>query len=284
MEGAPSRTAMMVAAYRARASRNTPQLCSDPWAAALAGDEGPRLATELDASQPEMELWIAVRTAFIDRHVRHLVGPRCGFEQVVILGAGLDTRAARLADPGVRFFEVDHPATGAEKRRRTAALPGFPTDAATYVPCDFERDDFLDGLVRAGFRTDAPAAIVWEGVACYLTEPAVRATLRRVATGCHPRTSIVFDTIGKKMVAGSSRHEEDREAARMVDALSEPVRWGIDDPLPVLFEEGFRKVAVHSFDQATLDLTGTYDRARRWRFQSLTTASVAAPERPEAAP
>lgn len=270
---------MMVAAYRARASRKPNPLFADPWADALAGDEGRKLADQMDVLQPPMELWIAVRTASIDRRVRHLVGPRCGFSQVVILGAGLDTRAARLAAPGVRFFEVDHPATQAEKQRRMAALPGFDRAAARYVGCDFERDDFLDGLVRAGFRADQPAAFVWEGVACYLTETAVRATLHRVASGCEPRTSIMFDTIGRKMVAGTSKNEEDREAGKMVDALAEPVMWGTDDPLPLLYEEGFRKVVATTFDQAGLHLTGTYDRARRWRFQLLVTASVAAPER-----
>jgi hypothetical protein len=54
-----------------------------------------------------------------------------------------------------------------------------------------------------------------------------------------------------------------------------PIRWGTDDPLPLLYEEGFRRVQVTSFDEAALDLTGTYDRQRRWRFQSLVTARVA---------
>jgi methyltransferase (TIGR00027 family) len=278
MQGMPSKTAMMVAAYRARASQRPDPLFVDPWADALAGAEGYALAEQMDALQPPMELWIAVRTAFIDRRIRHLVGPRCGVPQVVILGAGLDTRAARLAREGVRFFEVDHPATQAEKHRRTAALPGYPNEAAVRVPCDFERDDFLEGLTRAGFRTDAPAAIVWEGVSCYLTEAAVRATLGKIARGCAPRTSVVFDTIGTKMVRGTSKNAEDRDTSRMVDALAEPVQWGTDDPLPLLFEEGFRKVVATTFDEVALDLTGTYDRTRRWRFQHMVTASVAAPE------
>jgi len=278
MQGTASKTAMMVAAYRARASRRPNPLFDDPWADALAGSEGHALAEQMDALQPSMELWIAVRTAFIDRRIRHFVGPRCGFTQVVILGAGLDTRAARLARPGVRFFEVDHPATQAEKHRRTAALAGFPNDAAVRVPCDFERDDFLDVLVGAGFRADAPAAIVWEGVSCYLTEAAVRGTLGRIARGCASRTSVVFDTIGTKMVKGTSKNPEDLDTSRMVDALAEPVQWGTDDPLPLLFEEGLRKVAATTFDEAGLDLTGTYDRSRRWRFQHMVTASVAAPE------
>ena len=275
---------MMVAAYRARASAAADPVCSDPWAQWLATEQGYALARSLDALQPEMELWIAVRTAFIDRHLRHQLGPRCQIPQAVILGAGLDTRAARLATPGVRFFEVDHPDTQAEKRRLTAALPEYPTSAACYVACDFESEDFLSRLQASGFDPAQPAAFVWEGVACYLTEEAVRATLSRIARGCAPRSSVVFDTVGRKLVGGTSSYAEDQQTRGMVDELGEPVRWGTDDPLPLLFEEGFRKVSATTFDQAALDITGTYDRQRRWRFQHIVVASVASPELPDATP
>ncbi len=263
---------MMVAAYRARATANDSPFCRDPWAAALAGDEGLALADAFDRLQPEMELWVAIRTAWLDRAIADILA--AGARQVVLLGAGLDTRAARLHADGVRFFEVDHPNTQAEKRRRIDELPEYPRDAATYVACDFERDDFLDRLAASGFAPREPAALVWEGVTPYLTEAAVRATLRRIATHCHRATTVLFDTVGRRMADGATRHDGDRETLSMVGTLGEPIRWGTNDPLPLLYEEGFRKVRVTSFDEAALDLTGTYDRERRWRFQSLVAASV----------
>src|SRR5438552_3949868 len=98
-----SRTALMVAAYRARASSREAPLCDDPWAAALAGEDGAAVAAAYDAVYPHMELWVAVRTAFLDERVRRLTA-RGGVTQVALLGAGFDTRAARLAREGVRFF------------------------------------------------------------------------------------------------------------------------------------------------------------------------------------
>ena len=77
-----------------------------------------------------MELWLALRVAYLDRLVG-LAVDRLSIRQVVILGAGYDTRAARLPRAGVRFFEVDHPATQAAKRERLAQLDGYPVDAAT---------------------------------------------------------------------------------------------------------------------------------------------------------
>jgi methyltransferase (TIGR00027 family) len=270
-----SKTAQMVAAYRARATARGDGICDDPWAAALAGDDGPELAARFDETFPPMERWLALRAGFLDRQVRRLT--RGGVAQVVILGAGLDTRAVRLARDGVRFFEVDHPATQADKRARVAALAGYDADAAIYVACDFERDDFLDRLVADGFDAAAPAVIVWEGVAPYLTEAAVRATARRVATGCHPETALLFDYLSKRLVTRARVQDSDEQMLDYVAGLGEPVRWGANDVLPLLYEAGFGYARSISFDEIDLWLTGTYDRARMFRFQHIAIARVTAP-------
>jgi methyltransferase (TIGR00027 family) len=222
-----------------------------------------------------MELWIAVRTAFLDDEVRKTTAP-----QVVILGAGLDTRAARLARPGLRCFEVDRPDTQADKRARLSALAGYPTFAATYVGCDFEQDDFLERLQAAGFAAGEPALVLWEGVTYYLSEPAVRATLRRVAHGCHPDTTLVFDSIQRRLIDAQRITDEQRQMLDHLDALGEPFRFGINDLVPLLYEEGFRHVRTVSFDEACLSLTGSYARERQFRFQRFTLASRRPPPRP----
>src|SRR5450631_3593198 len=89
---AASRTALMVAAYRGRATAREHPACNDPWAAALAGADGLALAAAYDKVYEHMELWTAVRAEYFDRCVRTLTGLQR--PQVVLLGAGLDTRAA----------------------------------------------------------------------------------------------------------------------------------------------------------------------------------------------
>jgi methyltransferase (TIGR00027 family) len=263
----------MIAAFRGRASARERPLIRDPWAEALAGAEGPALADAFETHFPAFELWVAVRTAYLDAHVDRWTSAPFDFRQVVVLGAGLDTRAARLARAGVKFFEVDHPATQAEKLARLTALPHYPLDAANFVPCDFETDDFVDRLVAAGFDVGAPALIVWEGVVPYLTEPAIRATLRRITTACEPRTVLVFDYIMRRIAEGKDIREEDAKNRELLGTLGEPVKFGTNDPLPLLFEEGFRHVRCVSFDEICLSFTGTYDRARTFRFQHVATAS-----------
>jgi methyltransferase (TIGR00027 family) len=267
----------MVAAYRGRATASKQPVCNDPWAARLAGEEGRELARGYDETFPPMELWIALRTAFLDEQVRRLTSAPEACAQIVLLGAGLDTRAARLARSGVRFFEVDRAETQREKLAALARLPGYPVDAATYVACDFEHEDFLDRLASAGFDGAAPALFVWEGVTAYLTEPVVRATLRRIATGTHPRSVVAFDHLRRKIVAGEVRATRDLESRAFVADIGEPLRFGIDYPLPLLYEEGFRRVRMLTFDEICLDLTGGYDRARAFRFQGMVLATRDAP-------
>jgi methyltransferase (TIGR00027 family) len=266
----------MVCAYRARASKWAKPLFVDPWAEALAGREGHELAAAADRKFPALELWLALRVAYLDRLVGCAID-QLSIRQVVILGAGYDTRAARLPRAGVRFFEVDHPATQAAKRERVAQLDRYPIEAATYTTCNFEREDPLACLAATGFVAREPALVLWEGVVSYLTESAVRATATRLATGLDPRSVVTFDFFGKKYAAGEARSDLDRESRAYLGELGEPIRYGSDDVLPLLYECGFRWVRSLDFNELALELIGDYQRDRQFRFQHLALAAVQPP-------
>ncbi len=263
----------MVAAYRGRASAGPTPICDDPWALRLAGPEGEALSHRWDEHSPSMELWMGLRTRYIDDCVARALA--AGVRQVVILGAGLDTRAARLAREGVRFFEVDQPASQSDKRVRLSRFDGYPIDATTFVPCDFERDDFVDRLESAGFEREQEACLVWEGVIYYLAEPAARATLERIAAELHPKSLLIFDYLNTKMARSSPRlRAEDRAMKGIIEELGEPMQFGIDDPTPLMAESGYRFLRTVSFDELALEYTGTYARERFFRFQSIGLASA----------
>lgn len=263
-----SRTALLVASYRARHTQRG--LCDDPWAALLAGADGAEVAAQMDEAAPHLGLWIGVRTAYLDAALHAHLGT---MRQVVILGAGLDTRAARLATPGVRYFEVDAPASQAEKRARLAELDAYPQDAATYVPCDFETQDFLAQLTAHGFDADVPALVIWEGVSYYLTEAAVLATLERLGR-LAKGSRVLFDHVGKRFIAGQTTSEEDAETKARLRSMGEPMIWGSDHVLPLLVASGFDDVRIDTFDEACLRHEGSYARERRFRFQFLVEARV----------
>lgn len=122
---------------------------------------------------------VALRGAMIDRALVDAVSEGC--RQVVIIGAGLDTRAHRLsALMGLPLFEVDHPATQAHKRDRTARLPA-PLARLHYVPTDLAEADLARALDAAGHDRNARTTWLWEGVIFYLTRGQVEATLAAIA-------------------------------------------------------------------------------------------------------
>jgi len=266
----------MVCAYRARASRWPVPLFVDPWAEPLAGSEGHAIARDMDLRFPPLEVWLALRVAYLDRLVGIAVD-RLSVRQIVILGAGYDTRAARLPRAGVRFFEVDHTATQAAKRERLAALDGYPVDAATYVTCNFETDDPVARLAASGFDLHEPALVLWEGVVSYLAEDAVRTTASRLATRLDPRSLLAFEFLGKNYGTGAKVQPQDVGTRALFGDLDEPIRFGTDDVLPMLYDCGFRWVRVLDFNELALELLHDYQRERQFRFQRLALAAVQMP-------
>src|SRR4029450_13815964 len=108
---------------------------------------------------------VLARSRYVEEALVPLLGG--GLDQVIILGAGFDTTALHHADSGCRFFEVDHPATQAEKRAILARTPGLGRDIA-FGPVDFAKDDLAQALMAAGFETSRPALVSWLGVTMYL--------------------------------------------------------------------------------------------------------------------
>jgi methyltransferase (TIGR00027 family) len=109
---------------------------------------------------------LATRVLWHDAQLRASLD--AGVQQVAVVGAGYDTRSWRLRREGVRFFELDHPATQADKRRRA------PSPAPTYVEADLNNDDAGQALVRQGLDPAQPTHFIVEGVTMYLSEDVVR--------------------------------------------------------------------------------------------------------------
>ena len=163
-EGTASHTARSVAARRLEYDRVAAPY-GDPAAdEALTGD----VADGLVPPRNRMHEYIRARTAFFDRVVVSSIDR--GVAQVVIGGAGYDGRAFRYAKAGVRWFEVDHPATQADKLERVTRL-GLATPQVRFIPADFTADPVAEPLLAAGLDPARPALFLFEGVAVYLERP-----------------------------------------------------------------------------------------------------------------
>ncbi|GAB3881997.1 hypothetical protein GCM10029964_039010 [Kibdelosporangium lantanae] len=123
-----------------------------------------------------------VRCRYMDDVVRTEIAR--GARQLVVLGAGLDSRAHRMVDAlaGATVYEVDHPVMSAHKQVRV--LAAFGADAlnqAVHVPADLERQDLGEVLTAAGHDPETRSVVVWAGVTPYLEPAAVARTLRWMA-------------------------------------------------------------------------------------------------------
>ena len=164
-DGQPSRTAQGVAASRRQFERLLTPF-GDP-----AADD--RLATDvagpltLDGNQ-DMMRYLRARTAFFDRVVVNALGRNV--RQVVSVAAGYDGRALRYAKPGVRWFEVDHPDTQADKLLRLERL-GIGVAHVAFIPADLARIDVASPLLESGWRPDAPSLCCARGWPCIWSAP-----------------------------------------------------------------------------------------------------------------
>jgi methyltransferase (TIGR00027 family) len=203
-------TATMVAVARAVATEDTDPLINDPFAAPLVRAVGIDFFTRVvdreispaDAGETaDMELQtetdsLAVRTRFFDDFFINAAA--AGIGQAVILAAGLDARAYRLAwAAGTVVYEVDQPTVIKFKTDTMAQLGAEPTTERRTVSIDL-RDDWPAALRESGFDDTKPAAWSAEGLLMYLPPEAqdrlfdhitaLSAPGSQLATEYHPDT------------------------------------------------------------------------------------------------
>ena len=160
---------------------------------------------------------ILARTPFFDDQV--LAAVRAGVPQVVICGAGYDDRALRFRSPGTRFFELDHPATQADKARRLRAMG--VVRGAVLVPADFRDADVATVLAAAGHDPSQPTLFLCEGLLIYLDQPVIR----RLLTGLRSRAGL-----GSSLAASLATHPSGLDSAQVAAALNADRRHGDTEP------------------------------------------------------
>ncbi|HTU62604.1 MAG TPA: SAM-dependent methyltransferase [Polyangiales bacterium] len=254
--GRPSLTASYVALARAIATHDSElaAVCQDPWAERLLPSllGGPlaraarsRLAPQLFALSRAgllgMADHMAVRTRLIDEAVAEGVAE--GARQLVLLGAGLDSRAHRLpALAESTVFEVDFPSTQAFKRERARALPRCAR-VLRYVPCDFEREPLRQTLLAQGFEPQRASVWVWEGVTMYLSEAAIASSLDAIAELSAPHSRLALTYL--EPFAAEVHRALIALAMSALAAVSEPVH-SMFDPVKMaqlLTEHGFETLS-----------------------------------------
>ena len=133
------------------------------------------LKEKVEAKSAGLYEYVIARTAYFDEL---FVNARKDNRQIVVLGAGYDSRAYRFPGHGA-IFEVDTPATQ-QRKRSILQANGIDLTKAQFVAVDFERDDLFARLAESGYDFGQPSLFLWEGVLLYLSSEAVDSTLRAI--------------------------------------------------------------------------------------------------------
>ncbi len=169
---------------------------------------------------------LAARTRFFDGAVEGAMAE--GTPQIVIVGAGYDDRALRFRTPGVRFFEVDHPATQDDTARRLRALPGAPAGPAL-VAADLGEDDVGAALADAGHDAARRSLFVCEGILVYLDAASVTRVLSALRRVAHPTAALA---------ASLAVHADGLDSARVVAAANARRLTGESEPWRTILPAG----------------------------------------------
>lgn len=250
-------TARWTAAARARESKRADRLFEDPFAAALAGSEGRALLRDMEQVTGTFREnpYLALRTHFVDRVASaHIANGRPA--QVVLLAAGLDTRAYRLQWPaGTVLYELDQSAAPAHKHEYLTARGAQTNCTVRTAQAELDHSgDWPDRLHSLGFDASAPTLWLAEGLLVYLDHADVDDLIRRLTHASALGSRLATDTLNSSIYQQPWAQSQ----LNLLQARGTPWRSSIDDPEEHLTRYGWA---------ARAELPGNDPRtAERWPF------------------
>jgi len=243
----PSTTAQNVAFVRALESQKPEgeRIYYDQYAIKFLSPEYLKFL-EISIQSPEKAVFpgvqnsLVARARFIDDLIEKLI--KEGLMQLVILGAGYDSRAYRIEGlKKIRIFEVDHPVTQNVKLTKIKEALGSHPEYVTYVPADLETEDFGQRLMEHGYERLKKTLFIMEGLLYYLPSHTVERILSFIAKNSSMGSAIVFDYIPESSVGGINARcgtlctacdqEALKKAREDLKQQGEPYKFGIKEEM-----------------------------------------------------
>lgn len=252
----PSGTAAGVAFLRAIEAQkpDAERVCYDPYARTLIPGGISYTLSKLvvdsglyDRMSPGAVSFVVGRERYIDDFLKTRLTE--GLDQIVILGAGFDTRAYRIAGmEKTRVFEIDQAATQEVKLTRLKKVIDPLPANVTFLPVDFNTQSLGERLQSAGYNEQGKTLFIWQGVTYFLTAEGVDSTLDFIANHAGPGSAVIFDYFYNEVLRDPRRNDVKmmRRAARMT---GEEYLFGIDEGQiePFLTQRGFCDVRNVTF-------------------------------------
>jgi len=239
---AGSVTAEGVALIRASESAKpeNERICYDPYAIrfippeilahfrTLSPEQQEASRAAYDREFPGQRNSIASRVRFFDDTIEEEIAS--GTRQIVIVGAGFDSRPYRIEEiRRARVFEVDRAEIQKVKKTTVAQIFGSLPSHVTYLPIDLAAGSLFAALVGAGFDRTQRALFVMEGLLYYLPPALVRQLLGEIAGMTAPGSKILLDCLPQSVVDGTHPTVVAQNSRRHVEYVGEPFLFGIPD-------------------------------------------------------
>ena len=182
-----------------------------------------------DQMMPGVNGAIVARIRFIDEYLLECI--TAGFKQLVIIGAGYDTRAYRFEDvkKNLKVFEVDHPVTQQFKVKKIKEIFETLPDHVCYVPVVFGTDRFDQRLLESGYNQKLKTLFIVEGLLMYVPPPAVDGLLSFVVNASGPGSSFVADYFADSVIDGTCPLKEAQVLRQFVGSEGAPLQFGIKE-------------------------------------------------------
>ncbi|MDR3645384.1 MAG: SAM-dependent methyltransferase [Clostridia bacterium] len=197
--------------------------------------------------------YVVARTKYIDGEFRQALND--GFEQILIFGAGYDSRAIRFQSSAkdIRLFELDTSETQSSK----IAWFGhngirFPANL-TFIPIDFDTQSLADRLDACGFERGRRTLFLLEGLTMYLEPGSIDRAFRTIAEYAGTGSRLVFDYIYAPVLSHPNLYYGGEEAARAVEKVGEKWIFGIAEGKLEEFLSGYHLEAARSMNADALE-------------------------------
>ncbi len=252
----PSKMAEGIAMQRfAESSKSeNERICYDPYAIHFISPEiiefGMKYPEEAKAKIemteklfPGLSSSIIARVRYFDDFIRKSINE--GLEQLVILGAGYDTRTYRIDElNNIKVFEVDHPNTQSFKIEKIKEIFDFTHDNVIYVSIDFETETLSQKLFDYGYDGSKKTLFILEGLIMYIPPDVVSEILSFIVENSGKGSAVLFDYYPESVVDGTCKLEVGINIRNHLIQLGEPLQFGIkeDEIENFLIQFGFLEI------------------------------------------
>ncbi len=253
----PRKMALEIAGLRAAESSllEGDQVFHDPYAASFFSPEEQKKLETPEQARASIEFYnqlmpgangaIVSRIKFIDEFLKACA--HRDFRQVVIIGAGYDTRAYRIeeAKENLQFIEIDHPLTQEAKIETIKRVFGTLPEHVSYIPFIFGQDQLNEKWVQAGCGKGKKTLFIIEGLLMYIPEQAVDGLLNFIRTFSSAGSALVADYFHSDVINGTSGLREAEVLKNFVEEAGSSLMFGLD---PENVHDFFTKRGFHNLE------------------------------------